>query len=1008
MILSRVRTISAWTALLLALPLAEHTLFAQSQSINGTVRGTITDPTGAPVAGATVTVKDTDTGYTRVLTTDSSGIYIAPNLPIGNYTISTASSAFAPYVQNGVHVNAGSDLTVDESLKVGSVTTEVQVTGDAPIVEVTQTALGRTISAEETQNHALTSRNPYNFVLFQPGVSGHPNPENGIPRTVNTNGLVDRVNYQLDGMVDTEQDRYGLRLFAISDSYTQEIQTVSNAFNAEFGNSAGVIFNVITPSGTNQLHGMVQYIWRPKAAASCPILQNCATTPKPDLHVDDYVARAGAPIIKNKFFVFGAYEKLKRANPTANTVNTLMQNFLVNNGASTFANFQVAPQVQRAQWVDIRGDYNINAKNTMFIRYNYFRNTYPYNSGVGSTNGLDAASDFRDRAHIIGAQLITTFSPRLLNEFRGSWPYRNEAHVNSVTTGAGPQITINAFNQTAPAVVGGVTIPAGNYTAVNFNGSTAVGDRFQEKIPSFNDNVTILRGAHQLKVGFSFQRNNDTQLADVYTQYTFASPQAYLQAKQGSNLQGYSSVAASIGRPGAGYQSTFYGLFAQDTWQLTKTLILNYGLRYDIYQTPNGQATAPFSYTQHFRTPMGNFAPRVGIAYTPHAGTVVRASGGIYYESTPTNTWYNALYNNGAYGTGSFIFSYSPSGSTAGCGPNFPNSPTSVPAGCPIAAQSIQALTPRFKNEYTWNGNLQVAQAIGHNDSITVGYIVTLGRNMQFLRNMNLINPLYSLADGRKVYNSTPSTATRLYYQLTSGSNTVPINNITLTDIGSNSSYNAGIASYEHRMALGLTVSANYTWSHAISNTPEANTYEFSTPVEDPDNPKRDRGNSNIDRPNALTLSAVYKPVTQFENKYINGIFTNNTFALLGNFASGDPQNETTSTKLNGDSTSTQRPLFVGRNSLRTPPNYQVDFRYTRNFVTLWNRVKPEVFIEANNILNRSNFTTINTTATTYTSATAPTPAQIGAITPTGAPTLIPTASVLEARILQFGAKIDF
>ena len=92
---------------------------------------------------------------------------------------------------------------------------------------------------------------------------------------MNTNGLVDRVNYQLDGMVDTESDRYGLRLFAISDSYTDTVQTISNAFTPEFGNTAGIIYNVITPAGTNSLHGAVQYIWRPKVASSCPILQNC-------------------------------------------------------------------------------------------------------------------------------------------------------------------------------------------------------------------------------------------------------------------------------------------------------------------------------------------------------------------------------------------------------------------------------------------------------------------------------------------------------------------------------------------------------------------------------------------------------------------------------------------------------------------------------------------------------------------------------------------------------------
>src|SRR6195952_3074813 len=315
------RTLAASVLMISAAPAA----FSQSQSINGTIRGQLTDGSGSPVPSVSVTIRNLDTGYTRQLTTDTDGRYIAPNLPLGTYSLQATSSSFAPLTQTGIHVGAGTDSSVDEVLKTGSVATEITVTSEAPMVEVARADLSRTITSVETQNLPLTSRNPYNFILFQPGVSGHPNPENGIPRTLNTNGLVDRVNYQLDGMVDTESDRYGLRLFAISDSYTDSVQTISNAFNAEFGNTAGIIYNVITPAGTNTVHGAVQYIWRPKAASSCPILQNCTVgstgyVPKPDLHVDDYVARAGGPVVKNRFFLFGAYEKLKRGNPQANTV----------------------------------------------------------------------------------------------------------------------------------------------------------------------------------------------------------------------------------------------------------------------------------------------------------------------------------------------------------------------------------------------------------------------------------------------------------------------------------------------------------------------------------------------------------------------------------------------------------------------------------------------------------------------------------------------------------------
>ena len=960
----------AVSALLLS---ASPAAFSQSQSINGTIRGQVTDASGAPVPSVSVTIVDLDTGYTRQITTDNEGRYVAPNLPIGTYSLEATSTSFAPLKQTGIHVGAGTDSTVDEVLKTGSVATEVTVTSEAPIVEAARADLSRTITSAETQNLPLTSRNPYNFILFQPGVSGHPNPENGIPRTVNTNGLVDRVNYQLDGMVDTESDRYGLRLFAISDSYTETVQAESNAFNPEFGNTAGVIYNVITPAGTNNLHGAAQYIWRPKAASSCPILQSCTPgavnyKPKPGLHVDDFTGRLGGPIIRNRVFLFGAYEHLKRAYPQPVTVTAANQAALVALGVP-LSDFNTAPQVQRAQWTDTRMDININQKNTMFVRYNYFRNNYPFNTNAGGLYLDSAEADFQDRAHIIGAQLITTFKPTLLNEFRGSWPYRNEQHFAGTSTGKGPMITISG-------VVSG------------FGGSNGVGDKFQEKIPSFSDNVTLIHSAHQFKFGVGFQKNNDTQLADVYTQFTFATLADYTSAITGANTKSYSSVTASIGRPGAGYQSIFFDFFAQDTWQISPKLTANYGVRYDQYRAPAGIANAPLAETQSFRNPLGDFAPRVGLSYAPHAGMVIRLSSGMFYEATPTNSWYNPLYSNGLTNTGNLIATLGP---TAVGAPTFPNTFTNVPVAS-LPTPTPYALTSRFKNEYTWNANAQVEQALGKSDALTIGYIMTNGRNLQFLRNSNVIPStiLAPLADGRPRFDTTVSAATRY---------NPAFNAIKYIDIGANSNYNALVTNYTHRMSAGLTLNASYTWSHAISDDPEGNSYENSNFIEDPTNRKRDRGNSYINRPNAFTFSGVYQPNTHLNNRFLNGLIANNNLAVLVNATSGDAQNLVTGSNLNGDAQSVgqQRPLFVGRNTLRGPSIYQADARFTRTFATFFERVKPVIFVEANNFLNRSNITSINTTATTNAAGAITTPA-----------TLVPTSTVLEARILQFGARIDF
>ena len=112
-----------------------HMALAQQQSINGSIRGTITDPSNAPVPGVTVTVKNLDNGFARQATTSADGVYLAPNLPIGTYSVSTAASGFAPFSQTGIHLDAGTDATVDQQLRVGSVATEIQVASDAPIIE---------------------------------------------------------------------------------------------------------------------------------------------------------------------------------------------------------------------------------------------------------------------------------------------------------------------------------------------------------------------------------------------------------------------------------------------------------------------------------------------------------------------------------------------------------------------------------------------------------------------------------------------------------------------------------------------------------------------------------------------------------------------------------------------------------------------------------------------------------------------------------------------------------
>lgn len=929
--------------------------YGQSEAINGSIRGRVTDPANAPIAQATVKIENAQTGLSRSSSTADDGYFVFPNLPLGSYTVTFQKEGFDSQRHTDVVLDAGTEANINAQLKVGTVATSVEVTGGAPMVEPSRVSTGRTIAFAETDNLPLTSRNPYNFILFQPGVSGHPNPELGIPRLLNTNGLPDRVNYQLDGAVDTETDRYGLRLFAIADSYVSEVQVVSNSYTPEFGKIAGNIFNVITGSGSNTFHGDVTYIGRPLDLVARPIL----ATPTTLLPVaNDFAAHAGGAILKNKLFYFGSYEHVKRSVPAPITI--LPANAaLIGIPSNLLTN---PPSVEHAQWVDVRLDWMITEKEQFFIRYNYFRNQYPFNSNDGGLNALSVAADFRDRAHVAGAQLLSTISPSVLNELRFGWPYRNEQHIPDPLTGKGPQINITGI--------------------ANFGGSIATYDRFQEKVPNLNDNFTVVRGPHTFKAGFGFQQNLDVQAADVYTQYIFPTIAAYLSAESGANPYAYTTFNASVGQPGAWYHSFFWDFFLQDSWQVTPKLLVVGGVRYDKFSGPSGDPNYQLAYSQHFHSPSADFAPRLGIAWSLDSKTVLRVNSGIFYEAPPTNLWYNALYNDG--GSASYIASIS---STTPGAPAFPTA--AVNGSLPRSASTLYTITPNFKDGYAINSSIQISRQLSTNDALTVGYANTGGRNLEYLRNINLINPIRYLADGRPVYGPA-SAATRA---------NPTYNNIALQDIGDNSAYNALIVNYQHRMAQGLVVNASYTWSHSIDDAPEANSYDQgSNFISDPTNRDRDRGNAAINRPNAFTLSTVWSPIAKFDNRVANYLANNNQLTLLANVSSGDEQIVTANTVLNGDSLATSRPLFIGRNTLYTPAVYQFDMRYTRTFIKLWEKFQPKFFIEANNIFNHPNITSINTTATVNSTT--------GAIT--SSPTLAPVSTLLEGRIVQLGVRVDW
>jgi len=934
--------------------MATPSAHAQSQSINGTIRGRIADPTGAVVGGASVTATNPAVGYNRTITAAQDGYYVLLNLPLGEYTVVFSAPGFSSLTVQKVVLNAGTEATIDGNLRVGGTDASVSVVATDSSIDPTNLNVQRTLDAREIENVPLTSRNPYNFIVFQPGVSGHPNQELGIPRTLNTNGLMDRINYQMDGMTNTQSDRIGLRLFPIGNIFVKEVQTVSNSFAPEYGWTTGDVYNVISNSGTNQYHGMFQFVKRWVDLTAFPLLSTPGSA-KPDLQLTDYSFHVGGPVLKNKLFFFGSYEKVTRGSPTPVSAVTIAAAPTIGISADELG---AAPGLLHGDFVDARVDYTINSKNSIFLRYNYFRNSFPFNTQVGGINTRSANVDYKDRAHVGAVQIVSTVTDHLLNEFRASLPFRSNTHFGGATTGAGPAIVIQ------------------NIAA--FNGTSNAGDQYNDKQPSGSDNISYIHGAHTFKAGFSFDQLQNKQRSVSYNRYTFSSVANYLLAKNGTNPKSYNLYESQIDRLGVNYASMFYGAFAQDTWQLSPRLVAVYGVRYDRFQSPQANPNAPYVDSRKFNVANTNFSPRLGFSYRFTDTTVAKVSAGIFYQQTPTNVWYNALNQDGSNRTS--VFSFAPTAANAPLFPNIPSATGTVPP------QNVTTVSPNFKNEYTWNINAQVAQQLSARNSFTLGYILSNGRNLQYIHNINLIASGATLADGRPIFGT--------------GRVNPTFNQVNRVESGANSSFNALFANFTMNPTRGLQINANYTWSHTITDAPEVNTFEQSLAISNTVNRKFDRGNASVNRPSAFNLTAVLEPEFNFQNKFVREISNHNLLAILANLSSGDQANVIASPgTINGDASAStvSRPAFVGRNSVRGPSIYQVDARYTRTFPKLFDRIAPSFLLEANNVFNHNNITGL--------AISQPVNTTTGIATGARTTTL---STVLESRIVQWGAAVRF
>ena len=929
------------TALMLALALAVP-VAAQSTATNGSIEGTAVDTSGGVLPGVTVTITNTDTGTQRVVVTNSTGLFRAPLLPLGTYKVVAELEGFKKYEESGLKLSVGQTVVVKMTMGVGGLNETVTVNAeDKPALDLARIDIGHTMTDQEVHSLPLVARNPYNYALVQPGVTGIENVEFGVPRLA-ANGAAMRINYQIDGNTNTEKDRAGLRLLPMSEVMIQEVKVVTTGFAPEFGQTMGMVYNAVTPSGTNTFRGQASYLFRRNKFSAFPFFFGCgSTTPaqncpgvsstavRPATKVDTFTGNVGGPVLKNKLFFYVGAERTRR-DLSSTALITVSPDVVSQVGLK--AQPSAAPNVQTAKFLITKADYQINANHRLTARWVQFHNDAPYNSG-GGTSTLERATNFLDAMDSVATQLVSTFGASLLNEFRTQFAHRHQSSVANSDSGSGPAVTISS-----PAIAFG-----GPWSAT---GQGNAGFDFKQNIYQVIDNVTVVHGAHNFKVGFDLQHVYDERTAAPQWLYTFPTVAAYLSAKSGANPFSYSNMQQLQGDRGFNMSTNIFSSFVQDDWQIARAVKVLFGVRYDLYLYPKGLANAPLAQTQKFHIDKNNFGPRLGVAWTVDQNTVVRASTGIMYDQPILGGYEQALQLSGSPKAPVYTFS----ATTAGA-PAFPNS---VSTAGTLAVQSPWAIDPNFQVAHTWQNNVQIEHSFRRDLSVSLGFMYAKGSQLPVVTDVNLINPTGYLSDGRPIYSTAINANTRADTRF---------NHIYQVQSIGNSEFKSMTVQVTKRFAQGLTFNLQYALGKGTDNTPLLTqlTVQSETGRSDPSNLGRDKGPNPLDMRHNFTGNIVYVTSSSSSNPVIRTLLSGNEFGALLQFNSGLPLNILANTDLNKDGVNSDRPIGVSRNSLYLPVRKNVDFRFTRQ-IPVHGSVKGEVIAEVKNVFNWRQMSGINTT----------------------------------------------
>lgn len=937
---------------------AACSLWGQSNATDAALDGFIRDESLAVVSGASVRAINVQTNAESAVQTNQDGYYRFPLLRIGEYELRVASAGFAELRQSGIRLTVGQQARIDVTLRVGAAAESVTVTADAALVSVGDVAQGEVLNERAVRALPITSRNVYNFHLLGPGVKGIPS--TGFGTTQFTFGGHSRSTWTVDGL-DNSQRRTNrqIRLVISTPESVAEMQVLSGAYSAEFGRAAGGIINVISRSGSNELHVSGMGLYRP--------LETSARSPLARVRAEQtwwmVAGNLSGPIVKDRLFYFinDEYNPLKTPqpvtiDPAASAALKLPASDLVD---SPFGETFHTPSAKMS--------FVINQKNSGFIRYNRFTNDQP--GGGGGLTTIGRSLTFEDRMNGGAAQLATIVSPNLLNEFRFG--------VNRRAEGRAPY---------AEGEPNGAQI---NITGVaNFGVNPLAGSNSVETSTQLIDNLTWTLGRHTIKTGFDYQTTGFQITAALSRLFTFGGLTAaggrpavapldqYLRTVAGDidsatgRAYTYTQLNQELGENSVQLRYHFLNGFLQDEYRISPRLTLNFGVRYELVMNPTLDENAPYELSRKVNNDLDNLAPRFGFSWSPFGSnrTVVRGGYGMFYDNPSLG-----LSTNGSLVNGRRVLSYTVTGSDARA-PQFPNLLATADAGFQTPP-NVTAFPSDFQVMYGHNASLQVQRQLLQDVAVNVQYSFWGHRFAPYSRDINLSAPVSTRPDGRPVYRGSMGRPDPRFRQ------------INLIESGANNNYHGLDVTITKRFSAGVQLSTSWSWSHSIAD----GDLEGGA-LSDPSLRARDRGNANADVRHNWVLQGLWAPTFRpAAMRWFNGF----ELSSVVFYNSGYPINAQPGQDLNNDLVVNDRADFRSRNAFQGPDFFQVDTRLVRR-IKFTERHSLELIAESENLLNRLN------AGCSITGCTG------AVVSREGAPDFGRITSTRPGRNFQFGMRYSF